>query len=436
MAPEFCRRLAVILIPITLLSGSALAASEDGVISSREGELKQLQKEISTLQQQLSGRERERQALQEQLRRAEKAIGKTTRDLRDLAASLKRQQRLLDQLQARRTDQLKALEENRQALKQQMRSAYAMGRQERLKILLNQQDPAVVSRLLIYYDYLNRSRAEQISRLDQALKALQETESNLLLERERMRQTQAQVLAQQRSLDQEQQKRQQVLALLNQDIESKGEVLKGYQRDAQQLQNLLKKLQAEIVNLPIETEKHKPFKQLKGRLKWPIKGRLATRFGTSRAGGLKWDGVVIAAREGVEVRAVHHGRVAFADWLRGFGLLMIIDHGDGYMSLYGNNQSLFKEAGDWVEPGEPVALVGNSGGQANPGVYFGIRYKGRPVNPKRWCEATQGNRVGALGRDALTGLVQLATLHLSDPAASIAMSRGNRSREARYEEKI
>lgn len=435
MTLEFCRSV-TLLILVLALPGVLLADSEEALISSREGELKQLQQEISTLQNQLSGRERERQSLQEQLRRTEKAIGKTARDLRDLAASLKRQQNQLDQLQAQRADQLQALEAHRQALKQQMRSAYAMGRQERLKILLNQQDPAVVSRLLVYYDYLNRSRAEQINQLDQALQALQKTETSLRLETERVRQTQARVLEQQRSLDQEQQKRQQVLALLNQDIVSKGQVLKGYKRDAQQLQNLLSKLQAEIASLPIETEKHKPFKQLKGRLKWPTKGRLATRFGTSRVGGLKWDGVVIAAREGVEVRAVHHGRVAFADWLRGFGLLMIIDHGDGYMSLYGNNQSLFKEAGDWVEPGETVALVGNSGGQANPGVYFGIRYKGRPVNPKQWCEAARGNRVGALGRHALTGPEQLVTLHLSDPAASIRMPSGNRSREARYEEKI
>lgn len=421
MAPELFRRVALALL--TVLPGYLSAASEEDQVSSREGELKQLQAEISTLQTQLSGRERERQALQGQLRSAETAIGKTARHLRVLATSLERQQRLLDQLQEQRGGQLKALEANRLALKQQMRSAYAMGRQERLKILLNQQDPAVVSRLLVYYDYFNRSRAEQIHRLGTALAALQETETTLRLETERMRETQERALEEQRSLAREQQKRQQVLALLNQDIESKGQVLKGYKQDEQQLQSLVKKLQAEIVNLPIETEQHKPFKQLKGRLKWPTKGRLATRFGTSRVGNLKWDGVVIAAREGVEVRAVHHGRVAFADWLRGFGLLMIIDHGDGYMSLYGNNQSLFKEAGDWVEPGEPVALVGNSGGQANPGVYFGIRFKGRPVNPKRWCEAIHGNRVGGLGHHFLMEPVQLATLYQGGSVVSITMPK-------------
>jgi septal ring factor EnvC (AmiA/AmiB activator) len=415
MAADRCRLRAAILVLLMALPGLSSAASGEESIGSREDELRQLRGEISTLQNQLSDRERERQALQEQLRSAEKRIGKTTHQLRTLATNLERQQRRLEQLEAERDVQRAALATNRAALKQQMRSAYAMGRQERLKILLNQQDPAVVSRLLVYYDYFNRSRAEQIGRLGKSLEALQETEAAMRLENERMRATQAQALEQQRALDREQDKRQQVLALLEKDIENKGQRLQGYKRDEQQLQELLKKLQTELAALPIETEKHKPFKQLKGQLMWPAKGRLATRFGDSRAGNLNWDGVVIAAGEGVDVRAVHHGRVAFADWLRGFGLLLIIDHGDGYMSLYGNNQSLFKEAGDWVEPGEPVALVGNSGGQTLPGVYFGIRYNGRPVNPQRWCEAVRGNRVGERIHRTLTEPVQLTTLHPSGP---------------------
>lgn len=392
----------LLLLVLPGLLSAASSASEAELIDNREAELRQLQGEISTLQSQLSGRERERQALQEQLRSAEKQIGETTRQLHTLSARQATQQQRLDQLEQLRDGQQQALAANRAALKQQLRSAYAMGRQERLKILLNQQDPAVISRVLVYYDYFNRSRAEQISRLDQALAGLRETETALRQEQERMHETRQRVLEEQRLLAREQDKRQQVLAMLDRDIASKGQVLEGHKRDARQLQELLSKLQAELANLPIETEKHKPFKQLKGRLKWPTRGRLATRFGDSRAGSLKWDGVVIAAGDGLEVRAVHHGRVAFADWLRGFGLLLIIDHGDGYMSLYGNNQSLFKEAGDWVEPGEPIALVGNSGGQTRPGVYFGIRYNGAPVNPKQWCEAARGDRVGHLERPAAT----------------------------------
>ncbi|WP_428623245.1 murein hydrolase activator EnvC family protein [Sedimenticola sp.] len=420
MAPD-PRRLKAAALVLMMVPGWLPAAIDEASVSSREGELKQLQGEISNLQNQLSGRERERQALQEQLRSAELQIGKTARHLRVLATSLERQRLRLKQLERDRIGQHQALERQQEALKQQLRSAYAMGRQERLKILLNQQDPAVVSRMLVYYDYFNRSRAEQIRQLGQALAALQETEAAIRLESDRMRETQAHTLEQRRSLDREQEKRQQVLAMLDKDIEVKGERLQGYKRDEQQLQSLVKKLQMELINLPLETEQHKPFKQLKGHLKWPTRGRLAARFGQSRAGNLNWDGVVIAAKEGADVRAVHHGRVAFADWLRGFGLLLIIDHGDGYMSLYGNNQSLFKEAGDWVEPGEPIALVGNSGGQTNPGVYFGIRYQGRPVNPKRWCEATRGNKVGMQVRPTGNEAVQRIALHLTDSRSSITV---------------
>ncbi len=395
------RRLATLSLLLPLLLFSAFdALGEDKTIADKESELHKLQGEISTLQSELSEREKRRQALQSQLKQAEQKIGKTTRHLRVLAGSLQRQQQHLDQLKQEQSGQLQALERNRKALAQQLRSAYAMGRQERVKILLNQQDPAVVSRMLVYYDYFNRARNEQITTIDSALKALQETEAELLVEDQRLRDIQAKVVAEKRTLDQDQQTRQQVLASLGQEIESKGQQLQNFKKDEQQLQSLVKRLQSELLALPVETEKHKPFKQLKGKLKWPASGRLANSFGTARGASLKWDGVVIAAKAGLEVKAVHHGRVAFADWLRGFGLLLIIEHGDGYMSLYGHNQSLLKEAGEWVEPGESVALVGNSGGQTKSGVYFGIRYNGRPVNPKKWCTRIHGNRIGQQQHDA------------------------------------
>jgi septal ring factor EnvC (AmiA/AmiB activator) len=413
-----------ICLLVQLLLYPFVGAAETS-ISSREGELQKLQGAISSLQSELSDSEKTRQTLQSQLQVAEQKIGKTTRHLRVLAGSLKRQQQKLDQLKSERADQIKALELNRRALAKQLRSAYAMGRQERVKILLNQQDPAVVSRVLVYYDYFNRARNEQIARIGTVLSDLQETEAALLVEDQHLREIQAKVVSEKTALDEEQQTREKVLASLKLDIKSKGEILLGYKKDEQQLQSLVKRLQTELLTLPVETEKHKPFKQLKGKLKWPTKGRLANSFGTARGASLKWDGVVIAAKEGQEVRSVHHGRVAFADWLRGFGLLLIIDHGDGYMSLYGHNQSLFKEAGEWVEPGESVALVGNSGGQTNPGVYFGIRYNGRPVNPKQWCEGIRGKRIGMQRLDfadtaRLASLINDASMINRFPAIDMA----------------
>ncbi len=277
-----------------------------------------------------------------------------------------------------------------------MRAAYAMGRQERLKILLNQQDPAVVSRMLVYYDYFNRTRTERMKQISTVLETLQETELALTLEERRLVELQSSELESKQQLDLAQEERMRVVAALNLDLRSKGQRLEGLQQDEAQLQKLLSSLQEELIARPLGKLDRKLFKSRKGRLSWPSKGRLTAKFGTARAGNLKWDGVVISAPEGREVKSIHHGRVAFADWLRGFGLLLIVDHGDGFMSLYGHNQSLFKETGEWVEAGEPVALVGSSGGQNNPGVYFGIRYKGRPVNPKAWCKRSRNNRVGGL----------------------------------------
>lgn len=167
------------------------------------------------------------------------------------------------------------------------------------------------------------------------------------------------------------------------------------QEDERRLQRLLDSLATaprDNSQTPAEGElasegtEHTPFLTLRGRLQWPSRGKLTTRYGSARkVGKLKWQGVNIKAPEGTEVHAISHGRVAFSDWLRGFGLLTIIDHGDGYMSLYGGNQSLFKEVGDWVEAGEVIAGVGNSGGRKNSALYFEIRHNGKPTNPLKWC---------------------------------------------------
>ncbi|MCW8908761.1 MAG: peptidoglycan DD-metalloendopeptidase family protein [Sedimenticola sp.] len=377
-----------------LLVASAVLAQEEQ-IRSRESELKALQGEISSLQQTLDSRRQRRQQLQAQLRQTEERIGRSARQLRELGNRLASQQKRLAQLGQERSTRQQALENSRQVLVRQIRAAYVMGRQERVKILLNQQDPATVSRMMIYYDYFNRERARQMAAIGEILGHLNETESALREEERALQQTREQVAGEKAALDREQAGRQQVIALLNREIDEKGQALERFRRDEQQLQALVERLQSEFAALPLETERHQPFKRLRGKLDWPARGRLVSLFGQQRAGNLTWDGVVIAAGEGSEVRAIHHGRVAFADWLRGFGLLLIIDHGDGYMSLYGHNQSLFKDTGEWVEPGEAVALMGSSGGKERAGVYFGIRHNGRAVNPKKWCKRTRDNRIGS-----------------------------------------
>lgn len=384
-----CAFLSVALLPAVAPG----AAGQD--IRGKEGELQQIRRQIKALQTELGSQQKQQQGLLEELRQVEQRIGQLARRLRVLAGSLQRQRERLDELRRVRTVQQQELDSEREALARQMRAAYAMGRQNRLKILLNQQDPAVVSRVLVYYDYFNRARAQRIDAITRTLEAIQQTELKITAEEQRLQELHARELAEKRELEASGARRRQVVAALNARIRNKGQELSGLKKNEQQLQSLVNKLRDALVALPLDSAKAKPFRQQRGRMDWPTQGRLMVRFGATKGSNLKWDGVIISAPEGKEVKAIHHGRVAFADWLRGFGLMIIIDHGDGYMSLYGHNQSLFKETGEWVEPGEAIALVGNSGGRLKSGVYFGLRHNGKPINPRKWCKAPRGNRVGA-----------------------------------------
>jgi septal ring factor EnvC (AmiA/AmiB activator) len=269
-----------------------------------------------------------------------------------------------------------------------------MGRQERLKILLNQQDPATVSRVMVYYDYLNRVRAQKMQAIRAHMQRLAATEREIAEEEKNLAHLQEQQQAELAAMRLSQGQRQAVVARLTRELQDQGEQLDRLQNDERDLKTLISGLEQALSDIPAEHPQQAKFAGLRGKLPWPARGRISRRFGTPKLGSLVWDGVMISAPEGREVRAVHHGRVAFADWLRGFGLLLIVEHGDGYMTLYGHNQSLFKEAGDWVEVNEPIALVGSSGGREQAGVYFGIRHQGRAVNPARWCRRPTGRKVG------------------------------------------
>lgn len=374
--------------------GFQAVGAEKGA-SSKEQELNRVRGRISELKGELDSARGQQADLNQELQELEQKVGRLARHLRVLGGSLSRQRARLVELQGQRHEQEAKLGVHREALARQIRAAYAMGRQEQIKILLNQQDPAIVSRVMVYYDYFNKARTERLTLIEGLLDRLREIEAEVAREEVRLEELQARELEQQAQFEQVRAKRRKVIASLNTKIQGKGQELAGLKKNERQLQTLMARLQEEqSAPPPVENVSHKPFRSLKGKLPWPSKGRLAALFGTEKRGGILWDGVLISAPEGREVRAVHHGRVAFADWLRGFGLLLIIDHGDGYMSLYGHNQSLFKEAGEWVEQGEPVALVGSSGGRLDAGVYFGIRRQGRPVNPKAWCQRPKGRRVG------------------------------------------
>ncbi|MDJ0739119.1 MAG: peptidoglycan DD-metalloendopeptidase family protein [Gammaproteobacteria bacterium] len=387
-------RLPALILVAAALAGAGLPAWGASGAEEQRAELDTVRERISGLRAQMRDTSGEKSALTDRLQSAEQQIGRLARKLRVLDGRLTRQRQRLANLDTERQAQQRALEGQRAALVSQVRAAYAMGRQERLKILLNQQDPATVSRVMAYYDYLGRARAQKMQVIRDQLTAIAATEREIGAEQRKLaalRDEQAGELA---ALERSQALRRDVVAKLTRELNDQSRRLDRLQSDERELETLISGIEEALADIPVGDAQQVAFAGRRGQLPWPARGRIVNRFGAPRLGSLDWDGVMIAAPEGREVRAVHHGRVAFADWLRGFGLLLIVDHGDGYMTLYGHNQSLFKEVGDWVDVNEPVALVGSSGGREQAGVYFGIRHQGRAVDPAKWCRRANGRNVG------------------------------------------
>jgi septal ring factor EnvC (AmiA/AmiB activator) len=381
------------LLALTLLLAAmgSVAASEPDAERAR---LESLRAEIARLQAQIAEKRGTHGGLTGELRAAEQSIAKAARQLRRVEGDLARQGERLAGLREERAAREHTLQGHHATLAAQARAAYAMGRQERLKILLNQQDPARLSRAMIYYEYLSAARARAIAAIGEDLDRLVETEREIRREEARLDALRAEQADELVRLESAQQQRRALVDTLGRELADQDEQLDRLRADERDLEILLLRLEQALADVPLEQAQAAAFGELRGRLPWPAHGRIVQSFGTPRLGSLSWDGVMIAATEGEEVRAVHHGRVAFADWLRGFGMLLIVDHGDGYMTLYGHNQTLFKEAGDWVDVNETVALIGSSGGRDKSGVYFGIRHQGRAVDPVRWCAGRPGRAAG------------------------------------------
>jgi septal ring factor EnvC (AmiA/AmiB activator) len=283
----------------------------------------------------------------------------------------------------------------REHLASEARTAYAMGRQQQVKLLLNQEQPSAVGRMLVYFGYFSRARLQRIEAISASLEQLRLVEESIARKTASLTDLRASQQRQSERLQEKKRARKQAVAGLSRELENQGGKLKRLKTNEQELQQLVSSLQELLVDIPVDASQQQPFKSLKGKLRWPTRGRLAKRFGSRRgSAGLKWRGVMIEAAEGGDVRAVAQGRVAFSDWMRGFGLLVIIDHGDGYMSLYGHNQALYKEVGEWVDTGEVVAQLGASGGQSASGLYFELRHKGQPINPVRWCAGKPATKSG------------------------------------------
>jgi septal ring factor EnvC (AmiA/AmiB activator) len=373
---------------LSLFAGAvAQAAAPAADAKAKAAELEQLRTRLKELRSGLAEARGRQGSVQEQLRQSEQEIGRATRELaridQDLATGTARLTTLQDQEQTQQA----VIAAQRAGLANQVRAAYLLGRQEPLKLLLNQEDPARLDRALAYYGYLNRARVARIAAVQAQVQALKTLETQIMQENSHLQELRAQQVVEAESLRNTRQERQALLAAVSAEIQDKGTQITRMEQDERGLQNLLQDLQQALADFPdTAAANSQPFARLKGQLPLPVRGRVATRFGATRGEGMPpAHGLLIEVSEGSAVRAVARGRVAFADWLRGFGLLIIIDHGGGYMSLYGHNQSLYKDTGETVTAGETIASAGASGGQAQNGVYFEIRQQGQPVDPLAWC---------------------------------------------------
>ncbi len=369
------------------LSVSTLFASDNYAVKSSQH--KKLQSTIDNLRSKLEKTRGEQSSLRVQLRPVEREMGQLNNSLKQLGKSLKSEQRELKQLGVEKNQQQSGIFSQRKELEQLVRSNYALGRQGPLKFLLNQEDPSAVSRTWVYYEYFNKARAKKIAAINirlTELKLLEERIGKKVQSIETLYQTQK---SKKNQLSRRSYERRSLLAKLDAEVRDKSQLLEGLKADEKLLGKLLSGLRKALADIPKEKGERKPFVSLKGSLKLPVKGKISTRFGGIRdkESGLKLRGIIIDAKEGRDIKAIAPGRIAFSDWLRGYGLLLIIDHGDGYMSLYGYNQSLYLEVGDWVEKGEVIAGVGLSGGRNQAGLYFEVRNQGKPVNPLLWCKA-------------------------------------------------
>jgi septal ring factor EnvC (AmiA/AmiB activator) len=368
------------LLALVTLAWPTLADEE----SETRAKLQQLEKDIAQLNVQLQQERRTRGSLQDALQVSERTIARLQTDIQRTRSELQQTTRELSSLQEQRDDLETARGEQEELIRRELKTAYQMGRQGQLKILLNQEQPDTLARNMTYYEYFYRARKEHILNYLETIARINQLEPEIASTAKQLATSQAMLDQQRSDLVLGQRQREQDLASLNTSIQSKDAQLQQLNADRSQLEQLLEVIEAAVAELNTPAA-YQGFAELKGQLPWPITGKPQNRFGSTRGGGnLRWQGLMIPAAEGSPVSAIHYGRVVYADWFRGSGLLLIIDHGDGYMSLYAHNQTLLRDVGEWVAPGAEIATVGNSGGRQQAALYFEIRQQGKPTNPGPW----------------------------------------------------
>jgi murein hydrolase activator len=362
-------------------------------------DLNKVESDINDVRQTMQQLSQQKDTLQSLLAEIEKHYGETAASLKTLQTQIEQKRQSLDKIWRDMDVYQKEIDQLSKELSVQIRAAYVIGKKEKLKLLLNQQDPALSSRMMVYFNYLNKERLKKLFDLDTAIHLLDQLDKQKHTETELLEQDLKRKKSEQAVLDEARKQRNELLGQIGNDFSSSEQKLSQLQDSEVRLRSLMASLPVTEEELAVDAEQGKvlspslenfsepdaQFSALKGKLPWPVSGKLAHKFGSERTGG-KWDGVLIDASEGMEIKAVTGGKVVYAEWMRGYGLLTIIDHGQGYMTLYAFNQSIYKRAGDLVRAGDVIASVGESGGRSQSGLYFGIRQKGVPIDPLEWCQ--------------------------------------------------
>ncbi|QLE87656.1 peptidoglycan DD-metalloendopeptidase family protein [Shewanella sp. Scap07] len=356
-------------------------AAQASDLKQRQSELDAIQQQISKQQSALADTNAQREKLIQLLKKDEQAIANAARKVNQTQTELATTDDELGKLnqQQAKLDTLKKSQQ--ETLANQLASAYLAGNHDYSKMLLNQQSPATIERLLAYYQYLNNARMASINELQQTLSELEAVHQAQTSKQAELNKLVIEQRQQAKALSEEQTQRQHTLAQLQRTLNTRGEKLEQLQIEEASLKRVVEQALKAMQDSPAMEGLSS-----KNKLNWPTKGRIRSGFGSRRSGQVKWKGVIMAAPEGQQVNAIAAGKVIYADWLRGFGMVLVVDHGKGYMSLYGHAQALLKNAGDTVNKGESIALVGRSGGQTEPGLYFEVRHKGQAIDPARYCK--------------------------------------------------
>jgi murein hydrolase activator len=374
------RKLSVGLLSLLFICVTVTVPAQNKTLLKQKQRLTHLNRNIKQLKTSIANSEKKQTVLLQSLAKSEIKIGRTSQNITAIEHSLSKQQHKIDKLEQKIASQQSILNQEQSVFAHEMRSAYMMGRLGYLKLLLSQQDPNLVNRMLAYYQYIANARTAQIKKYHTQLTQLNHNQQTLQKEVQQLQAIKINRIQKKRDLQNQLSTRKQLYRELKKDIAKRGDRLKFLMNNRKSLEAVISRLGQQAL-----FRSTLPFAKMMHRLPWPVRGKLAQRYGTRVSQSrLISSGVLIAAPAGKKIRAIYPGKVIFANWLRGYGLLMIISHGNGYMTLYAHNQSFLKPVGSTVKAGELIATIGNSGTNQKNGLYFEIRHNGKPLNPMRW----------------------------------------------------